>query len=169
MDETLESARAGSLNGQSSQGEDGPPHAQDLLDPADRDLVALGIAVAAILLFVATGGTVVPEVVRSIITGTGAPNHFLVNALLLNIALIIFGWRRYRQLREEITARESAERYARELSATDPLTGCLNRRSIAEATAELRLRARERGEALAFVMIDLDNFKQINDMHGHIA
>ncbi|MEL6738982.1 MAG: EAL domain-containing protein, partial [Pseudomonadota bacterium] len=57
----------------------------------------------------------------------------------------------------------------RELSATDPLTGCLNRRSIAEATAELRLRARERGEALAFVMIDLDNFKQINDMHGHMA
>ncbi|MEO0871356.1 MAG: EAL domain-containing protein [Pseudomonadota bacterium] len=131
--------------------------------------MALGIAVAAILLFVATGGSVVPEVVRSIITGTGAPNHFLVNALLLNIALIIFGWRRYRQLRDEIAARESAERYARELSATDPLTGCLNRRSIAEATAEISRRAQTRGEALAFVMIDLDNFKQINDMHGHTA
>ncbi|MEL6487153.1 MAG: EAL domain-containing protein [Pseudomonadota bacterium] len=167
--DTIESLGAGSANRQASLAEGSPDNARTALGPAERDLVALGIAVSAILLFVATGSTVLPDVVRSIISGEAGPNHLLVNALLLNIALIIFGWRRYRQLRDEIASRESAERYARELSATDPLTGCLNRRAIAEATTALSLGASERGEALALVMIDLDNFKQINDMHGHIA
>jgi diguanylate cyclase (GGDEF)-like protein len=36
-----------------------------------------------------------------------------------------------------------------------------------EATEELRERAAIRGEAVVYCMIDLDNFKQINDMYGH--
>ena len=167
--ENLQSQGAGSLGTQPSQPGDLQGYAQETLGRAERDLVALGIAVAAILLFVATGGTVLPDVVRSIVSGGAAPSHLLVNALLLNIALVIFGWRRYRQLREEIASRKSAENHARQLSATDPLTGCLNRRAMTQATDALKASARARGEALAFVMIDIDNFKQINDMHGHVA
>mgnify|MGYP001800300004 CR=1 FL=1 len=136
---------------------------------AERDLVALGIAFGAICLFVATGGSVLPDVVRAITSGKGAPSHLLVNALLLNIALVVFSWRRYRQLREEIAFREEAERQARKLSATDPLTGCLNRRAMAANSEGLRRKANALGRALAFVMIDADNFKQINDMHGHLV
>ena len=56
-----------------------PPH-ESKMGRAERDLVALGIAVAAILLFVGTGGLVLPQVVRSW-TGVGAaPNPVLVNA-----------------------------------------------------------------------------------------
>lgn len=139
------------------------------LEAAESDFVALGIAVAAILLLVGTGGAVVPSALRSLM-GTGkAPDQLLVSAMLLNIALIIFGWRRYRELTEEIAERRRAEAQARHLAATDPLTGCLNRRSMIEATEELRQRAAARGEAIAYCMIDLDNFKQINDMHGHAA
>ncbi|MEO0590759.1 MAG: EAL domain-containing protein [Pseudomonadota bacterium] len=169
MTNTLHSHGVGSIERQPPEEGEQPELTHEALGPAERDLVALGIAISAILLFVATGGTVLPDVVRSIVSGGEAPSHLLVNALLLNIALVIFGWRRYRQLREEIASRESAERQARELSETDPLTGCLNRRAMAEATAELKARARPRGEALSFVMIDIDNFKQINDMHGHVA
>ena len=134
---------------------------------AERDLVALGIAFGAICLFVATGGSVLPDVFRSLVYGEASPSHLLVNALLLNIALVVFSWRRYRQLREEIAFREAAEQHARQLSNTDPLTGCLNRRAMAAACEAAHGRARMRGLALAYVMIDLDNFKQINDMHGH--
>ncbi|MEM7687685.1 MAG: EAL domain-containing protein [Pseudomonadota bacterium] len=134
---------------------------------AERDLVALGIAFGAICLFVATGGTVFPDVFRSVVYGDTSPNHLLVNALLLNIALVVFSWRRYRQLREEIAYREAAEQQARKLSAIDPLTGCLNRRAMASASETIRRHAGERGNALAYVMIDVDNFKQINDMNGH--
>nr|WP_286181088.1 diguanylate cyclase [Leptothrix sp. C29] len=50
-------------------------------------------------------------------------------------------------------------------AATDALTGLPNRR-----TAEARLRRLVgSGQALAFVMADLDHFKRLNDMHGHQA
>ncbi len=136
---------------------------------ADRDLVALGIAAGAILMFLGTGGSVLPQIARSWMgIGTG-PDTLLVNALLLNVALIIFGWRRYRELLEEIEERKSAEERARVLAETDPLTGCLNRRSIAPATDEMIAREGASDRHVAFVMIDLDNFKQVNDVHGHSA
>ncbi len=137
------------------------------LGNADRDLVALGIAAAAIILFVATGSSVLPSAIDAIFSNGSGPDHLLVNALLLNVVLIIFGWRRYRELQDEISERRRAEGLARELAEIDPLTGCLNRRSMAAATTALRLRAQAHGSAVAYCMIDLDNFKQINDMHGH--
>lgn len=134
---------------------------------ADRDLVALGIATAAIILFVGTGGAVLPAAVNSL-RGVGAgPDALLVNALLLNVVLVIFGWRRYRELKIEINERRNAENRARELAETDPLTGCLNRRSITRVTRELQADTDAKGMAIVFGLIDLDNFKQINDMNGH--
>ena len=140
---------------------------ENTLGSAERDLVALGIAVSAIMMFVATGGSVLPRVMDAIVGNGDGPDNLLVNALLLNIALVIFGWRRYRQLREEIDHRRVAEAQARQLAEIDPLSGCLNRRSMKGATDDLRIDANSRGLALAYVMIDLDNFKQINDMHTH--
>ncbi len=139
------------------------------LGKAERDIIALGIAVAAIIMFVGTGGTVLPRVVR-VLAGNGLPPDLLLtNALLLNVALVIFGWRRYRELTEEVRERRNAEEQARVLAETDPLTGCLNRRSIAPATDALIADARKQGRAVAFIMLDLDKFKQINDIHSHAA
>ena len=139
------------------------------LEAAERDVIALGIAIAAIILMVGTGGSVLPQALDALLMGDGSrrPDVILVNALLLNVALIIFGWRRYRELTREIAERRHAEARAQLLAATDPLTGCLNRRSMIDATEDLRKRAAIRGDAIVYCMIDLDNFKQINDMHGH--
>ena len=137
------------------------------LGKTERDMLALGITVAAIIMFVGTGGSVLSKIVdRASGIGLG-PNELLTNALLLNIALVIFGWRRHDDLCAEIRERRQAEAQARLLAETDALTGCLNRRSIAPTTNILIEEARSRGEVAAFVMIDVDNFKQINDFHGH--
>jgi diguanylate cyclase (GGDEF)-like protein len=136
---------------------------------ADRDVIALGIATAAIIMFVGTGGSVLPQVMRSLAGYGVGPDKVLVNALLLNVALIIFGWRRYRQLTEEVEERRKAEEHARRLAETDPLTGLLNRRSLAGAMEDLLENAHLRGNAVAVMMIDLDNFKQVNDFNGHNA
>jgi diguanylate cyclase (GGDEF)-like protein len=86
---------------------------------------------------------------------------------LLNIALIIFGWRRYRQLTNEIAERRIAEVAAQQLAETDPLTECLNRRSLATRGANLLSACKADGDGVATIVIDVDNFKQINDIHGH--
>lgn len=137
------------------------------VNSADRDLVALGIATAAIILFLATGSTVLPSTINAMMGSGNGPDKLLATATFLNIALVIFGWRRYRELRGEISERRRAEALARELAETDPLTGCLNRRSMATAIDELRAHADAHGRTLVFCMIDLDNFKQINDLYGH--
>ena len=141
----------------------------DRLGNSGRDVITLGVAMAAILLFVGTGGTVLPQILRAIEGHGVGPDRLLTNALLLNIALIIFGWRRYRELTGEVAERRNAEEQARILAELDPLTACLNRRSIGPEAEKLAARAAARGEAVAFVMLDLDKFKQVNDANGHAA
>lgn len=136
---------------------------------AGTDIVALGIAFAAIIMFVGTGSSVLVPIVKSLNGHGFGPDKLLSNALLLNIALIIFGWRRYRELTGEVAERRKAEEQARFLAEADPLTGCLNRRSVTASADQLIAEASQRGEAVAFIMIDLDQFKQINDSWGHSA
>ena len=134
---------------------------------AERDMIALGIAIAAAFLFVGAGGTLMPQIVKAWFFGGNKPNLLLANALLLNIALLIFGWRRYRDLRKEIQVRRDAEERARKLAERDALTGCLNRRSGPPALEALRTALTDSDRKIAVMMIDLDNFKQINDLNGH--
>ncbi|MEO6564509.1 MAG: diguanylate cyclase, partial [Casimicrobiaceae bacterium] len=54
-----------------------------------------------------------------------------------------------------------------EVGRTDELTGLANRRhGLAVAEAEL-VRARETGRAVSLILLDIDHFKHINDVHGH--
>lgn len=131
------------------------------------DVVARGIVAAAILMFVAIGAEIGPGVVNSLRHGSAAPDPFIVNAFLLNIAIIIFGWSRYRDLCREIEACTAAENKARHLAETDPLTGFLNRRSFNNAVSARLDEASQRDRVVALMMMDIDNFKQINDYNGH--
>jgi len=55
------------------------------------------------------------------------------------------------------------------LARTDPLTGLLNRRGLAEALDRETARARRTGATVALVLLDLDRFKVLNDTLGHAA
>lgn len=71
----------------------------------------------------------------------------------------------FRLSRELAEAKRIAELHAR----TDELTGLANRRAFNEsASALLKLDQRER-RPTSLVLFDLDDFKQINDSHGHSA
>ncbi|MGP6159186.1 MAG: diguanylate cyclase domain-containing protein [Vulcanimicrobiaceae bacterium] len=54
-----------------------------------------------------------------------------------------------------------------ELAAHDPLTGLLNRRAFDERLSAELERARQSARSLVYVMIDVDDFKKINDSAGH--
>jgi diguanylate cyclase (GGDEF)-like protein len=54
-------------------------------------------------------------------------------------------------------------------AVTDRLTGLLNRRALEARAAELAHQTEATGEPVALVLADLDNFKQVNDRHGHAA
>jgi two-component system, cell cycle response regulator len=63
--------------------------------------------------------------------------------------------------------REANQRLS-ELSMTDPLTSLYNRRYLMERFHEEVERARRYKYPLACLMLDIDNFKTINDTYGHL-
>ncbi|MGI9395536.1 MAG: diguanylate cyclase, partial [Boseongicola sp.] len=73
-----------------------------------------------------------------------------------------------RQKAAEDALRRSSETSLR-LAATDSLTGLYNRR-YAQAYLKDSIRtAVERAEPITLMMVDIDHFKKINDIHGHSA
>ncbi len=58
---------------------------------------------------------------------------------------------------------------ARRLAMTDGLTGVANRRRFDESLEREWNSARRAGDALALLMIDVDHFKDFNDLYGHPA
>jgi diguanylate cyclase (GGDEF)-like protein len=54
------------------------------------------------------------------------------------------------------------------LAVTDNLTGLANRRRFFELAEKEVERARRYGRSLCLVMFDIDDFKQVNDTHGHL-
>ncbi len=55
------------------------------------------------------------------------------------------------------------------LAVLDPLTGLYNRRFAEQRLGAEVARAERRGQPLTVLVLDLDDFKQINDRHGHAA
>ena len=62
---------------------------------------------------------------------------------------------------------EAALHEAGEAASHDPLTGAFNRRGLNEAFAREAARARRSNQPLALALIDLDDFKGVNDHYGH--
>ena len=83
------------------------------------------------------------------------------NAAMDMLVFIVLTW----SLSETKAQYEHASRLAR----LDPLTGLLNRRAFLEAVALEARRAQRFGSAMTLAYVDLDDFKAVNDTHGHAA
>ena len=68
---------------------------------------------------------------------------------------------------EDITVREELTRKLQEMAQSDPLTKLSNRRHFVEEAEKAVARALRYNEKLAFLMMDIDEFKRVNDTYGH--
>lgn len=82
----------------------------------------------------------------------------------LNVRL--YAGERILKLQEELIAAREA---LREQATHDPLTGLWNHASILDILKQELVRAKRQDISVGVVMIDLDNFKNINDTYGHLA
>jgi len=73
------------------------------------------------------------------------------------------------QLALEIQERKKLQQELEMLATTDTLTGLANRREFNSALRRELRRAERYAAPLSLVLLDLDYFKRINDMHGHQA
>jgi diguanylate cyclase (GGDEF)-like protein len=85
----------------------------------------------------------------------------------LGLATFVVMWTARVRAHRERTDREG--RRAHVLARIDPLTGLGNRRAFDETSATEIGRAIRSGSPVSLVVADLDDFKAINDEHGHLA
>ena len=93
-------------------------------------------------------------------TPTGEPKWYHVKAALTG--------EKVEGSLQDVTARHLATERLKFLAQNDPLTGVLNRRGV-EAIIEDANRQAAEGWPLAVAYLDLDRFKLINDLYGHVA
>jgi diguanylate cyclase (GGDEF)-like protein/PAS domain S-box-containing protein len=69
----------------------------------------------------------------------------------------------------DVTEKRAAEEQIRRLAYYDTLTGLPNRRLLMDRLKQMILRNERHGRNGALLFIDMDNFKSLNDAHGHEA
>ncbi|QIK78163.1 bifunctional diguanylate cyclase/phosphodiesterase [Sphingomonas piscis] len=128
----------------------------------------LTVLIAAVMLLIWNGSTFFSEIK---IAGQQFSREIQIasTALTLNVALILFGWRRYVDLQHEAELRADGERRAAIMASTDASTGLNNRKGFADRGQELRERAALGGQHLVIISLQINRFKAINDRHGYEA
>ncbi len=133
---------------------------------ARRDAIVLTVLITAVMLLIWNGSAFfhnLPVGDREI----GPTIRLASTALTLNVALILFGWRRYVDLQHEAEMRAEHERRAVVLATTDPITGLLNRKGFADSASQLCTDAAEQGDNLVVISFQVHRFKAVTDQHGY--
>lgn len=115
-------------------------------------LIGLGMRVVAIL----GGGAAEMRYDVSNLKQTISVSIGTFTAMMISLGLVLL-------------SKERSESLLQRLALRDVLTGILNRRAILEQFSRELERSRREGSFLAVAMVDIDHFKQINDVHGHLA
>ena len=135
------------------------------LETARRDAVVLAVLIIAVMLLIWNGSSFFNHL--RFAGKLGPDVRVASTALTLNVALILFGWRRYVDLQHEAELREEQERRAVVLATTDSVTGLFNRKGFADEAADLCERCKPRGCSLVIISLQVQRFKTVNDQHGY--
>ena len=90
--------------------------------------------------------------------------------ILLALCLFAFGVRRLREERRDVARHAAAKHQVRELkrlASQDSLTGLANRHVLLRALTAATASPPFDGSKHVLFLIDLNDFKQVNDLHGH--
>ena len=90
------------------------------------------------------------KLIRPLFDDSGRISHFLASG-------------------RDVTQRVAAEERLQRAATHDTLTGVPNRAVFAERLAGLMQRARREGDRFTAVLVDVNEFKLVNDQHGHAA
>jgi len=74
---------------------------------------------------------------------------------------------RYVACRFDISEQKAAQLRLSEMATHDPLTGLLNRNGLQAELAALLTESERHGESVCVLVLDIDNFKDVNDLNGH--
>jgi diguanylate cyclase (GGDEF)-like protein len=122
-------------------------------------LIAVGLYAAHFFdLPVARAHAALLVVLTTIGASAARPDRFAVPWIAIMVSVVAFTETQGRLARGLRTA-----------ATTDPLTGVANRRAWEEEAARHLSRATRTGEPLSFAILDLDDFKEVNDREGHGA
>ena len=138
--------------------------------PRPRDkYIAVGVLVLAIVSLHFTGMTAFH--VHALKVSPAYANPAAMEALALAVAvvgLLIIGTGLASYLIDDQT-RSDSFRKLRHMALNDPLTGLPNRAGFNERLRQEVARANDGGAGFSLIVIDLDRFKEINDVRGHSA
>ena len=134
---------------------------------ARRDAIVLGTLIAAVVLLIWNGSAFFQQL--SFTRAFGAEVQLASTALTLNVALILFGWRRYVDLQHEAEKRAEGERQAAIAASTDPVTNLLNRKGFADCALDLWAEAGQSGRRLLLISLQVNRLKSTIDRYGYEA
>jgi diguanylate cyclase (GGDEF)-like protein len=130
---------------------------------ASSHLLMSCAALAALFVFIPIGQRIVAAALAgSANSGIDRP---LAVAFLLNVAVILFAWQRSKDLQNALAAKELAQRNAHDNAFVDHVTGLANRRELMRVLTEPQPADTDR----KLLLLDLDFFKKVNDLHGHLV
>jgi diguanylate cyclase (GGDEF)-like protein len=114
-----------------------------------RGVVVLGLGTLTVL-------TLLGVTLGFDFSGTTDDPRLIVTTIALLISVTLANW-----------SLVEAEMKQRDAAVLDPLTGLLNRKALEARALELEQQAQLTGGSVALIACDLDNFKTVNDSHGH--